>query len=323
MKQKLIPYLKKVFSGVNTPVLIAAVLIAFGLWYLNKLGHTFTTTVMIPVTIVNSPEAGVGVLQNENEVECRVEGTGYDLLKYRWAPRKHLLRIDLRRVDLRAIEGSNRSEVTHTSLYNAISEQLTEIRLLSILTSHIEISTAPFNTKKIPVRSRLDIEFRNQFMPLGPVVFIPDSVEVKSLDFLLDTLQAVYTEYRDYTNVNGSLSGRVGLEPIPDVVFVTDEVAFDLAVEEYTEEVLPLPLSLRNAPEGRIPVIVPDEVSVRLNVVRSRYASISSGEIRAWIDYEDRLTNIGKQFKVYVPVPEGITVNEISPLYVELVFEEQ
>jgi len=78
-----------------------------------------------------------------------------------------------------------------------------------------------------------------------------------------------------------------------------------------------------NDPEDRRPVILPDQVLVKFNVASSRYASASSGEIRAFIDYQDRLTNMGKQYKVYVPVPEGIVVKEISPLYVELVFEEQ
>lgn len=303
--------------------MIVAILISFGLWYINKLGHMYTATITLPVTIVNSAESTVGVLQNENNIECRVEGTGYELLKYRWAPKKYRIEIDLRRVDIRPVEGSNRSEVTHTSLYNAISERLSEIRLLSILTPRVEISTAPFNTKKVPVRSRIEVEFRNQYMPIGTMVFMPDSVEVKSLEFVIDTLQAVYTERREFTNVNGSLSGRIGIHPIENVVSAVEEVTFELTVEEYTEIDQRLPLTLHNAPEDRLPVILPGEVSVRLNVASSRYASVSSGEIRAYIDYDDRLTNVGKQYKVYVPVPKGVVVKEITPLYVELVFEEQ
>lgn len=323
MKQKLIPYLKKTFSGINHPVFIAALVVSFGLWYLNKLGHTYTTTVTLPVSIENSADSPVGVLENSNDVECRVEGSGYELLRYRMFPKRNAITIPLRNIDIQTVEGTNRSEVTHSSLYNAVGAQMTDIRLLSILTPRIEITTAPFRTKKVPVRSRIEVEFRNPFMPIGEMKFVPDSLEVKSLDFLLDTLQAVYTQHREYTQVDGSLSGRIALEPVRDVVFTIDEVEFDLRVEEYTEIPLTLPITLENAPVDLVPVILPGEVSVRLNVVRSRYASASSGEIRAFIDYADRETNIGKQYKVYVPVSEGIVVKEISPLYVELVFEEQ
>jgi hypothetical protein len=322
MKQNIAQYLKKVFSGINHPVMIAAVLLSFGLWYLNKLGHTYTATVTLPLTIVNSAESPVGVLQNENDIECRIKGTGYELLKYRMRPKRHRLEIDLKRIDLRPVEGTSLSEVTHSSLFNAISEQLSEGQLQAVLTPRIEIQTAPFNIRKVPIHNRMEFEFRNQYMPVGPVVFSPDSMEVKSLDFLLDTLQAVYTEYRHFNNVSASIRGSVPLQSIPDVIFPVQEVAFGLTVEEYTEIELKLPLSLLNAPEGRLAVILPGEATVRLNVARSKYGSASSGEIRAYIDYQDRITNVGKPYKVYVPVPEGIVIKEITPLYVELIFEE-
>jgi hypothetical protein len=70
-------------------------------------------------------------------------------------------------------------------------------------------------------------------------------------------------------------------------------------------------------------VILPEEVSVRLNVSRSRYASVSSGAIAAFIDYQDRTTNLGTAYRVHLPVEEGIEVKEIVPLYVELVFQEE
>ena len=323
MKQKIIPYLKKTFQGVNTPVMIIAILISAGMWYLNKLGHTYTDTVSLPVFIENSADNPVGVIRNEHEVECRIEGTGYQLLAYRWFPKRNTITINLRRIDVRPISGTNQSEITLSSLYNAISEQMTDVRLLSILTPRFEITTSPLTTKKLPVRSRIRLDLRNRYMQTGPTRLYPDSVEVKSLGVLLDTMRAVYTDERHYSNVSGSLSGRVGLREIPDVILSVSEVEYDITVEEYTEVDLQLPVVVLNTPEGMVPLVLPEAVSVRLNVSRSNYASVSSGELQAVIDYNDRLTNLGKQYKVQIPAGEGVVVKEITPPYVELVFEEQ
>jgi hypothetical protein len=321
MKQKVTQYLRNLFSGINHPVMVAAMLISFGLWYLNRLGHTYTDTVTIPVSIVSGPESPIGVPENEHMIECRIQGTGYELLKYRLWPSRHRMEIDLRQIDLRPIEGSDRSEVSASSLYYALAGQWMEGQLQSIGTTPVEIRTAPFRVRRVPVRSRMEFVFKNQYMPIGPILFTPDSVEVKSLDFLLDTLRAVYTAPRRFSHVDGSLHGNISLQPLRDVLFSTTGVAFRLTVEEYTENDLTLPLSLLNAPADRQPVILPENVSVRLNVARSRYASISSGEIRAYIDYNDRTTNLGKSYKVYISAPEGVVVREIDPLYVELLFE--
>ncbi|MDR0954367.1 MAG: hypothetical protein LBM20_03170 [Rikenellaceae bacterium] len=321
--QNIIPYLKKVFSGINHPVFFAVLIVSFGLWYFNQLGHIYITTVTLPLRIESGADSPIGVLENETQVECRVEGTGYQLLRYRAFPRSGAVIVNLRNIDLMPVAGTNRSEVTNASLFNALSAQLENIRLLAVLTPRVEIVTAPFNTKRVPVRSRITVELANQFMPIGELRLSPDSVQVKSLDVLLDTLQAVYTEPREYTDVRGNLSRRIPLEPIRDVVLPLSEVEFELRVEEYTEIDLTLPIALENAPRNLKPIILPGEVSVRLNVSRSRYATVSTDEIRAFIDYDDRLTNRGRAFKVYVPASEGIVVKEVTPLYVELVFEER
>ena len=304
------------------PVLIIAVIISFSLWYVNKLGHTYTTTATLPVHIENSADNTIGVIDEEHEVECRIEGTGYQLLRYSLFPKRNGITVNLRRIDLREIPNTNKSEVSLNSLYNAISEQLTDVRLLSILTPRFEITTSPLNTKKLPVRSQIRVDLRNPYMQIGPTQLYPDSMEVKSLGIILDTMQAVWTESRHYSGVNGSLSGRIGLLQAPEVILPQTEVEYVITVEEYTEVDLILPLSLRNGPVGMVPVILPEDVSVKLHVARSKYASASSGEITAYIDYEDRNTNIGKQYKVHIPVSEGIVVKEIVPLYVELVFQE-
>ena len=244
MQKKIVPYLKKNFSGINHVAMAVALTASFVLWYLNKLGDTYTATITLPVRIENSVDSRAGVLENRNEVECRVKGTGYELLRYRMFPRRNAVTIPLGNIELQPVAGTGRSEVLLPSLYNALSAQMagtTDIQLLSIVTPRIEVATAPLRSKKVPVRSRIDLHFQPAFRAVGEMHFTPAAVEVRSLDSLLDTLQAVYTEAREYNRVNGSLSGRIALQPIPDVIFSVDEVEFDLEVEPVPVEPEPEP----------------------------------------------------------------------------------
>ncbi len=323
MKQKIVLFLKKTFQGINTPVMILALLLSLGLWYINKLGHRYATTVTLPIRIENSADNTIGVLQQEHRIECRIEGAGYRLLPYTLFPGRQTVTIDLRRIDVRSGEEGEPGEVTLASLASAVSEQLTDVRLVSILTPRLEIVTSPLRSQRLPVRSRLRFELRNPYMQIGPVHLYPDSMEVKTLSVVLDTLQALYTETRSFEDVTASLSGRIGLVQPPEVILPLTEVGYEVVVEEYTEVDLTLPLTLRNGPADRTAVILPEAVKVKLNVSSSRYARVSSGEIAAFIDYDDRLTNLGTPYKVHIPVEEGIVVKEIAPLYVELVFQEE
>ena len=234
MQKRIALYLKKNFSGINHVALAVALIASLALWYLNKLGDSYTATITLPVRIENSVDSRAGVLENRNEVECRVKGTGYELLRYRMFPRRNAVTIPLGNIELQPMAGTNRSAVVLPSLYNALSAQMaetTDIQLLSIVTPRIEVATAPLQSKKVPVRNLIEVNFQHAFRAVGEMRFTPDVVEVRSLDPLLDTLQAVYTEPREYNRVSGSLSGRIALQPIPDVIFSVVEVEFDLGVE--------------------------------------------------------------------------------------------
>lgn len=322
MKQKIVLFLKKMFQGINTPMMILALLLSLALWYVNKLGHRYTTTVTLPIRIENSADNTIGVLQQEHRIECLIEGPGYRLLPYTLFPGRQTVTIDLRRIDVRSDDVEGPGEVSLASLSSAVSEQLIDVRLVSILTPRFEIVTSPLRSRKLPVRSRLRLELRNPYMQIGPVRLYPDSLEVKTLGIVLDTLQAIYTEPRSFDDVTASLSGRIELVQPTGVILPLTEVGYQAVVEEYTEVELTLPLTLRNGPADRTAVILPEAVKVKLNVSSSRYARVSSGEIAAFIDYDDRLTNLGTPYKVRIPAEEGIVVKEIAPLYVELVFQE-
>jgi hypothetical protein len=323
MMQKTVSFLKKTFQGINTPVMILALLLSLGLWYINKLGHRYTVDVTLPVHIVNSADSPIGVLQQEHRIECRIEGAGYRLLAYTLFPDRQTVSIDLRRLDVLPAGADGLSEITLSSLSNAIDGQLGDVRLVSIDLPRFEVAASPLRSKMLPVRSRVRLELRNPYMQIGPVRLYPDSLEVKTLEIVLDTLQAVYTEARSFDDLATPLSGRIGLVSPPGVLLPLAEVGYRVAVEEYTEVDLSLPLTLHNAPPERTAVILPEEISVRLNVSRSRYASVSSGAIAAFIDYKERTTNLGSAYRVHLPVGEGIEVKEIVPLYVELVFQQE
>lgn len=314
MTTQITTYLKSGLAGINHAALVAAIVVSFGLWYLNKLGSQYTSEVTLPVSIVDAPNSTQGVLENENPVECRIRATGYELLRYRMRPKQNRIDIELSRVELRPVEGTNRSEVTPLSLRNAIAEHLGEgVELEAILTPGIEIATARYRTKKLPVQNTLTFDYRNGYMAVGPVRFTPSAVEVRALDFVLDSLEAVETEPRRFSQVDGSVGGSIGLRTIPGAVFPDGEVEFELTVEKYTEVDLTLPVTLRNAPRGGKMEVDPAEVEVRLRVAGER----SVDKIRPVIDGNEPAEK-GK-YRVAVSVPEGVEVGRIEPAAVELI----
>ena len=110
--------IKKNLKKLASPTFVIFLLLAFALWYINELSHTYTATVDIPVKI------GSGTKQY---MECRVQGTGYRILSYKMFPGRHIVNIDSGDLS----EMGTTGEVT-ASMLTALSGNISDITILSV-----------------------------------------------------------------------------------------------------------------------------------------------------------------------------------------------
>lgn len=119
-----------------SPVFLTLLVASFILWYIAKLGYTYTTEQTVRVQVDGQPF----------EVTCVVEGLGANLFGYRVYARK-TLRIPLSELTYKIVreEGDeDRVAIDPQSLQNAISVRYSDIKVLSVGTiPEIEIPVNP------------------------------------------------------------------------------------------------------------------------------------------------------------------------------------
>ncbi len=320
MKKKAYIILRNIVAELSHTSLLVFLFISFGLWYVNKLSHNYSTEGEVAVTIRNDAGAEEGIVQPDYVLRCRIQGSGYQLLAFKWFPRRNRIDLNLNTLEITQTE-SGEKIITPSSLFEAVSGHLREVRLQSILTPGVEIETSPLVTRKVPVIGRVHASPAVRYMQTRPIRIRPDSLEIKTLDVVLDTLRGIFTEERYIEEATGSLSGRVPLVAVPGLIYPVDEVEYFVEIEEFTEVDVTLPLEVRNAPADLEPIVIPDRISLVLHVSRSYYGVASPDKIHAYIDYEDRKTNLSDRFRVYIEADEKVFVKEIRPYYAELIFE--
>ncbi len=111
--------LQKIFTAVRTginPVFMLFLAVSLILWFANELSHRFTADITVPVEI---SETGSGY-----EVRCRVEGTGYRILKYRWFPGRNVQRVNA---------AAGKSAIDMDLLLGTMAAGMPDVRVLSIV----------------------------------------------------------------------------------------------------------------------------------------------------------------------------------------------
>lgn len=313
MKRKLSHYIK--------PSFWVFLLIAILLWYGDKLGNRYTTEVVLPVEVQNDFSSKLWIEKPTGEVNCRVEGVGGRLMAYKLKLGERIV-IPMSQLTLLPIEGTERMfRVDKGSLTGALAGAVKDMRIHEILDTALTIAVSPVEIRRMPVRSRIEIETAQQYMLVGGVKCDPDSVEVRGPKVVLDSMEAVMTARRRYKNVKSNVVGRVALEKNDEVMLPITEVDYLAEVLPFTQHTLELSVKVEHMPKGVQATIVPSRVQVVVNVPLRDYERIREEQLHACVDYSQvRALESGKCAVRIDSLPAGTEILRVEPQFVEPFF---
>lgn len=108
---------KKLFS----PVFAVMLLVSLVMWYISKLGYTYTTEMPVMVNIEGQ----------RFKVDCVVEGKGVNLLAHRYY-RHNAINLKLKDLSVTPSSHTHGYIISPYSLQNALSVQSGDIRIVSV-----------------------------------------------------------------------------------------------------------------------------------------------------------------------------------------------
>lgn len=232
-------------------------LVAALLWYGNKLGGRYTTEVELPIEVTNDFSSKLWIEHPVGRMNCRVEGIGARLLTYKMNMGDRVV-IPMSQLTLIPVKDKERLfRVDKNSLTGALASALKELRIHEILDTALTISVSPIETRRMPVRSRIEIGTARQYMQVGPITFTPDTVEVRGPKVVLDSMEAVFTRTKRYKDLKSNVIGRIDLEQRGGVLLSARQADYRVEIVPFTQHTLELPVRVDNLPDGMQAIIVP------------------------------------------------------------------
>lgn len=306
------------------PMFLIFLLIAAVLWYLSMLNHTYTTTIRVPMTIKNSFSSKIMIVEQPYELNLRIEGEGYKLLKYKIFPRRNRLMINTSQLKYENTPDEDEyiKQVSMVSLFETVVPELENVKLLAINNNAIEVITSAAISKRVPVVSDVTALPSPQFKQIGETVLDPDSVWIRGVAPALDTIMSVKTERRLLRNLNHSINGTIGLVEIAGAMPAINEVKYRIRIDNYTETTIELPIEVKGYNGELKPIVMPVKATLKIYVNSGNFHKLDNHDLSLFIDIQDKEKNLSNRFKVYHSgLPAGCTEVAITPSYVEVVFE--
>lgn len=283
---------------------------AIVIWAFVQFSKQYNEVLDIPVKYTNVPQDKLLTQDNPKNLKLRMQENGFRIAWYSLFP--PTLTVDVSRAneingDLVYIIDENRAQI--------LSQMNIDFDSNRFVKDEIIIGYEQKQEKKLPVISRIDVEYAAGYSATENLRIAPDSVTVSGPDNILDTLTALHTFPVTLTNVKKDLAGSVLLDTtsLLNVTFYQERINYSIDVEKFTEGNVQVPIELINVPQGLNVVIFPKETVLFFQVNLQEYSKVKASDFRVVANFKNVKDNQDFIIPEVVQKPEftsNIRLNE-------------
>ncbi|MFP4288910.1 MAG: CdaR family protein [Bacteroidales bacterium] len=313
-------------------IFLLCLLFSFISWLFTKLSGETNTTLPVEINVVNTPREVVFVQRSDSVFFIESRATGLKILNHRLTNNIKGLNIDFY-----ALQKMMRNE---QSLYYYTANQM-EMRFSMVSNFSRNALTAKPDTifflareassKKIPVKPNTEITFRPGFGLYEKPLLQPDSVTIYAPENITDTIHFIETQPLKAENLSKDLheSLRIKSFPVQSGIHLShEEVNVTLRVEEYTESMLELPLTIKRCVDldtTRTEILLfPEKVAVYYLIALKDANKLNHSMLEVSVECpEASLLNANRLSAEVTKKPEWIEVLRVKPAEVEFVLIEK
>ena len=273
--------LKKLPNKSRFRFFLLFVAISFAFWASTKLSKEYQ--LVQPFTLVWE-EVPKGVVLNDkpSQIKVTLNASGVEILWYRLF--KNKLSISLKDVDFTP---EDRILNMEERFFDIQQQLFGGTQLLQISPSLFPLQYSKMASKKLPVLTNLDINFRPGYLGEERLQITPDSLVVRGPKNMLDTLVHINTEEFKLLDVHENINQQIELERLEGLVFEVESIQLFWSVLPYSEKSLTIPIEVVNIPVGVKVKLFPPEANLRATLPLSLLNAVKSSDFSLVVDYEN------------------------------------
>jgi len=323
--QQLIQKLKSIKLNQNLLVFGFFLLISSLFWFFNALNKEYYADIQVPITYTNLPENKLVAGPLAGQVNVKITAYGHEVMNYKTtAIKSAVINLSQHSLHLVSLSEANRFYILTSTIKEEIAAVLgPEVEINKIEPDSLILKLEEVISKKVPVISNLQIDFKKQFMLKEEVVLFPDSVKIKGVKSELDSISFVLTDSLTAHEVDDSMNFMVNVLPIVGTEITPQMVNCIVQVEKFTELSYNIPIKVINVPKSYSVKLFPAVAKITCNVSFSNYQSIYQEQFNLVADYTEIENDNNARLRIRLESkPENISNIRLYPKAVDYIVEK-
>ena len=211
-------------------------------------------------------------------------------------------------------DGNSSFKVDQSHLKKALQPILNKhSTIVNVLPESINVKFTDLPGKKVPVKTDITVEPRQDYTQYGALIQSQDSVLVFSDAKTLSEINEVYTYHVEETDLTDTLRRKVAIAPINGAVVEPRTIEIMVPIEKLKPQTRSVKIVVRNAPQGVKMLLFPSDVEVKYMSPVSRITEDAG--ITAVVDYNSvNFNSPSNKVKVLI--------GEVPAAYQDVIFSQ-
>ncbi len=298
--------------------------VSFGFWLLQALNETQEQEVQIGLELHGVPDDVIILDSLPPTVSVTIRDKGLTLARHSISSFFQPLRLTLDFKRYVSTDDYADIAITPYEMQRMLARKFnatTNIQSFRPDTLHLAYNHGRSRLLPLRLNTSLRAQRQNYIQSVRPVT---DSVRVYAPAFMLDTMQAVYTEPLVADELQESTVMTAIMKRRPHVKYVPAQTSVQVSVGYYTEKTVSVPVKGTNFPADKKLRTFPSRVTLTFRVESGRYQQITASDFILTTTYEELLATPAnsKLLLQLKHVPEGVADVRISPQEVDYLIEQ-
>ncbi|WP_088322827.1 CdaR family protein [Polaribacter tangerinus] len=286
------------------------------IWLLITLSKQYTITTNLPIIYKGIPKSKIVQEIPEKELEVNLSGTGFKIARLKIFYKEVV-------IDAKNVKRKHKNDyyILAKNQLNSIQKQLPkDIVLKSIGKDSLFLNLGNLVSKKVPIVSSLNLNFKIGYDLVAPISIKPDSITIYGPESYVSKLESLPILPLKIENISSDFSKKTTLKyskEIKNLKFSEKVVTVSGKVKQFTEGKLQIPYKIINKPKDIQISTLSNKVTVMYVVALSDFNKINETSFLVDCDFEfaqsnnlnyliPKLKNISPLIKSYKIIPNKI-----------------
>lgn len=266
--------INKIKSNPKIRLFLVLLFLSAVYWFFTSLSEVYSYKTIYTIHYTNLPKNLYFQQTPPNLIPVQIKATGFEIIKQKVFP--NTVTFDLKSFNsLSKYKFYYQPNKENSSFIN----QTDNSTIVKFITDSVFVYLGKLKTKKVPIASKIKMEFKPGYKLRAPYQLKPDSLLIKGPELFVDSINTIQTIDYLLKDIDQDISIEVDLK-LPRrenlTYFNTSKTLLKAAVAKFTEGLLTLPIQSPKTKEGTNIELFPKTATLKYEVAFENYQDIDT-----------------------------------------------